>query len=527
MTNGATVSCWLSELAFHPSYPPLDRDLACDVCIIGAGMVGVSVAYMLAREGKRVVVIDKSQPGDGETGRTTAHLASALDDGFVELEKMFGAEGARLAAASHAAAIDRIESIIADEGINCDFQRLYGYLFEPPEGNVQNLHRELEAARRASLVVEILPRAPLEYDTGPCLQFARQGQFHPMKYLAGLIGAIQHRGGQVFGQTSAGDITGGHPCKVTTSTGKTILADSVVVATNAPINDRVVMHTKQAAYRSYAIALRIPHGSVSPGLYWDTADPYHYVRLQNWGERTDLLIAGGEDHKTGQPPASPDAPFVKLEKWTRRLFPDSTAIVQRWSGQVLEPVDGLAFIGRNPMDDEHIYIATGDSGHGMSHGTIAGMLITDLIAGRANPWTDLYSPRRRTARSADTYVAENLNVVRQYADWISPSDVEDESEVPKGAGVIQRRGAKRIALFRDEDGTLHRLSAVCPHLYGVVHWNAVEKTWDCPCHGSRFSAAGKVLCGPAISDLTPIDEPQPWKAPPDEAKFDEGAIPPY
>lgn len=527
MTNGATLSCWLAELAFHQSYPALDKDLTCDVCVIGAGLAGVSVAYMLSREGKQVIVIDKDQPGDGETGRTTAHLASALDDRFFELEKLFGADGARLAAASHAAAIDRIESIAAEEGIDCDFRRLNGYLFEPTNGDVQNLHRELEAARRAGLSVEMLARAPLEYDTGPCLQFARQGQFHPMKYLAGLLSAVQRRGGRIFGGTAATNITGGHPCKVTTSTGKSVLAGSVVVATNAPINDRVVMHTKQAAYRTYAIAVRVVKGSVAPGLYWDDADPYHYVRLHPWGEKTDLLIVGGEDHRTGQPPTSPAAPFTNLEKWTRRLFPDSTAIVQQWSGQILEPVDGLAFIGRNPMDDEHIYIATGDSGHGMTHATIAGMLISDLILGRGNAWADLYSPKRRTARarSAGSFLRENLNVVAQYADYIAPSGVGDESEVRKGVGMIQRQGTKRVALYRDEEGVLHKLSAVCPHLSCVVHWNAVEKTWDCPCHGSRFSAAGKVLCGPAASDLTPIEEPQAWKAQPGEAQPGQEASP--
>jgi glycine/D-amino acid oxidase-like deaminating enzyme len=289
--------------------------------------------------------------------------------------------------------------------------------------------------------------------------------------------------------------------------GAVVTSDAVVVATNTPVNDRLAIHTKQAAYRSYVVAFSVPRGAVPRGLYWDTADPYHYVRLQAGGENEDdLLIAGGEDHKTGQ---EDDAAIrhVKLEHWARENFPSAKEVRYRWSGQVMEPVDGLAYIGRNPMDDENVFVVTGDSGNGMTHGTLAGILLTDLILGRENPWELLYRPGRVNLTATAEFVRENANMAAQYAEWFTAGDVERDDLVPAGTGAVVRHGLAKVALYRDKDGNFHACSAVCPHLGAIVAWNHSEGTWDCPAHGSRFDKFGAVLNGPANSPLAPVEVP--------------------
>jgi nitrite reductase/ring-hydroxylating ferredoxin subunit len=268
-----------------------------------------------------------------------------------------------------------------------------------------------------------------------------------------------------------------------------------VFATNSPIVNRFAIHTKQAAYRTYVISARLPVGTMEPALYWDTLDPYHYVRLER-----DVLIVGGEDHKTGQAEDG-EARFARLEAWTRERFPVGE-IVTRWSGQVLEPIDGLAFIGRDPGVDRNVFIATGDSGHGMTHGVIAGVLLRDLVVGRQNDWERLYAPSRVPLRAIGEYLRENANVAGQYTDLVTGGDVASESDIRPGQGAVVRDGLRKLAVFVGEDGQVHRLSAVCPHLGCIVQWNPAEWTWDCPCHGSRFAIDGTVLNGPAPKGLT-------------------------
>jgi glycine/D-amino acid oxidase-like deaminating enzyme/nitrite reductase/ring-hydroxylating ferredoxin subunit len=505
--SGQTETIWTAT-ASTPPEPALAEDVQVDVCVVGAGIAGMTTAYLLARQGKSVVVLDDGPIGGGQTARTTAHLANAIDDRYTEIERYFGREGARLAAESHTAAIDRIEAIAAEERIDCDFERLDGFLFSPPGESAKVLDQELEAAHHAGLAdVERLARAPIDgFDTGPCLRFPRQGQFHPLKYLSGLAHAIRRDGGRIFSGTHAQSIEGGPPAKVATKAGPSVTAQAVVVATNSPINDLVAIHTKQAPYMSYVIGARVPRGSVTKGLYWDTLDPYHYVRLQADAEAPDheVLIVGGEDHKTGQDDDA-DGRYRRLEAWARERFPRIEEVAFRWSGQVMETIDGLAFIGRNPMDKPNVYIATGDSGMGMTHGTIAGILLSDLILGRQNAWADLYDPARKTVKAANEFLKENLNVAVQYVDWLTGGQVKSVEEIPAGQGAVVRRGLTKIAAYRDEQGVIHERSAVCGHLGCIVVWNGAEQTWDCPCHGSRFDRYGHVINGPANGDLAPAD----------------------
>ena len=449
--------------------------------------------------------------GGGEASRSTAHLASAQDDFFSEIERVHGEEGARIAAASHSAAVAKVGEIAAAEGIECGYARVDGYLFLAEGDDPKDLEEELAAARRAGLEVELVSRAPIDsFDSGRCLRFANQGQFDPVRYVAGLVRAVERDGGRIYTGTAAREIADGTPATVTTAAGHTISAQAVVVATNSPVNDLLVMHTKQAPYRTYVIGVRVPAGSVTPALYWDSADPYHYVRLEKApGERAeggDLLIVGGEDHKTGQADDM-DERWRRLESWTRERFPRAGAVEHRWSGQVMEPVDFMGFIGRNP-GDEHVYIATGDSGKGTTHGTIAGMLLTDLITARPNPWETLYDPSRKSVRppASLAFAKENLNVAARYLELVTPGEIKSPDEVKPGEGAVLRRGAHKIAVYRDRDGQVHERSALCTHLHCVVHWNHGEGSWDCPCHGSRFDPYGRVLNGPAIAELPEVKE---------------------
>jgi len=515
--GGNTASIWHGTYVV-PTFPSLGGDAKADVCIIGAGIAGLSTAYFLAKAGKKVIVVDDGTLGGGESGRTTAHISNAMDEGIYRLEHVHGTEGARLVVQSHSAAIDRIQKIVDDEKIDCDFVRLDGFLFLGGDDTEDLLDTELAAAHRAGLTsVARLNRVPnIEPSLGACLRFPSQAQFHVLKYLAGLANAIVLAGGRIYNETHVASVEGGTPCVVETSKKHTITADAVCVCTNASITDMVKTHVKQAPYRSFAIAAVVPRGSVPVGLYWDTEDPYHYVRLQRLedpsgklgDESFDALIVGGEDHKTGHEDDA-DERWRSLERWTRAHFPQAREIIYRWSGQVLEPNDYIAFIGRNPDGAENVYMASGDSGQGITHGTIAGMLISDLILGLPNEWETLYDPRRVSLRATpiEQFAKENADVAKVFVkDHVVPGEVHSEDEIPRGEGRLMRHGMHKVAVYRDEGGSLHKHSAVCTHLKCIVHWNSAEKTWDCPCHGSRFDPYGTVLNGPAISDLEPVEE---------------------
>jgi glycine/D-amino acid oxidase-like deaminating enzyme/nitrite reductase/ring-hydroxylating ferredoxin subunit len=514
--DGKTVPTW-KQLVSAPTYQPPPEKAHADVCVVGAGIAGLMTAYLLSGEGKSVIVLDDGPVGGGQTERTSAHLASAIDDRFTEIERLHGQEGSRICYESHSTAIDLIEQIARDERIDCDFARLDGLLFPAPGESEKVLDDELEAARRAGFA-GVEKRAATSIggkEQGVHLRFPNQGRFHPLKYLYGLAAALQKRGVRIYTGCRVKDVQGtdekkGEPARAQIDDGPAaITADAIVVATNtpAPINDWMGIYTKQASYRTYMIAAKVPRGAFADVLWWDNGDPYHYVRLEAapadaiGREGHDLLLIGGEDHKTGQFPANA-APFAKLETWARKQFPVIGEIVDRWSGQVQEPSDYVAFIGVAPTAKPNVYVITGDSGMGLTHGTLGARLVTDLILKRDNPWAKLYDPSRKTMTT--DFASENANVVKQYSDWVTGGDVKSEAEIAKGEGALLREGLKKVAVYRDDGGKIHKCSPVCTHLGCIVQWNGVEKSWDCPCHGSRFDPLGKVLMGPAIDDLGPV-----------------------
>ena len=501
-----STSFWMAtqDALAVPRLTHQQQDAQVDVCIVGAGIAGLSCAYELVRAGKTVMVLDDGEIGGGVSGRTTGHLTAMLDDRYFEIARLHGARGAQYAAQSHATAIDRIAAIVEEENIDCDFARVDGYLFVPVGEATDVLEKEVAAAVHAGLdTVAAVTTVPLPFNAGPALRLPAQAQFHILKYLNGLGAAILRRGGQIFTGAHVVEIEDGSPATISTDSGIEIAANDVIVATNTPINNRVAIHTKQAAYRTYVIGMTLPRGTVQPLLAWDTCDPYHYIRLAPLDATHDLLIVGGEDHKTGQDD-NPESRYERLETWTRKRFALAGTVEYRWSGQIMEPVDGMAFIGRNP-GDKHIYMVSGDSGNGLTHGAVAGILLTDLIVGRENPWTALYDPGRVRLRAGGDFIKETLNMAAQYGDWARGGDVATVDEIARGEGAVIRDGLHKVAVYRDETGALHERSATCPHLGCVVNWNSAEKTWDCPCHGSRFDCTGRVVNGPAIRDLAPME----------------------
>lgn len=499
VSNEKSVSLWMDTPVVDDA-PTLNKTGTADVAVIGSGIAGMSVAYELAKAGKKVVVLDRGAIGKGMTARTTAHLTAQCDDGFDLLIKRRGEEAARLWYESQAAAIDTIENNIDALDIGCDFRRLDGHLFHAPGTDEGILDREYEATRKVGMEVHREKGVPLVGQSGTSsLRYPQQATFHPLKYLAGLAAAIRKEGGRFYADTTVTEVTEDRDeVVISTTSGQRVRASHAVVATNAPINDRYALHSKMAPYRSYAMAFLLPKGALPDGLYWDTLEDYHYVRLQP-GSRNDLLIVGGADHKTGAADDA-DARFLALEAWMRNLLPDLGKEKYRWSGQLLDTIDYCGFIGLNP-GSKRTFVSTGDSGQGITHGAVAGLLISGLILEGQSAWADVYDPSRKPLKGIGTFLAENLTAVKNFAEYVAPGEKSSWDELRPGEGAIVRKGLSKVAAYRDESGKLFLRSAACPHLGCHVHWNSFERCWDCPCHGSQFAPDGTALNGPAFSPL--------------------------
>jgi len=503
LSNARSEPIWAADPTPPPMIPPLQAHTRADVCVIGAGIAGLSVALSVLERGHSVVVVDRRGIGAGETLRTTAHLASAIDEPFTQLEHWHGRDGAQLAVASHAAAVDLIEHWAGQYAIDCDFARVDGYLCDPARRDTTALRRELEAAQRLGLHAEWLAEGPPGLaQLGPALRYARQARVHPRRYLYGLAEAVLRCGGRIFADGEVSSVEAGGAPRAHCSNGTRIDAGAIVVATNAPFQHRLALQSKIAAYRTFVIAGAVSADTVPDALFWDVDDPYHYVRRLGRAGDTDYLIVGGEDRRTGQTPDDAQAPLQALAEWAMRYFPGFRQVDYGWSGQILEPIDGLAYIGQDPGND-NVYVVTADSGNGMTHGTLAGPLLAALIDGQSHPWQALYAPERK--RLSGTWLSENANISLQYGDWLSAGDVATAERIDAGQGAVVRHGLHRFAIYRDEAGRLHAYSARCPHLGCSVRWNSLERSWDCPCHGSRFDPLdGRVLNGPAASGLEPV-----------------------
>ncbi|GME35106.1 FAD dependent oxidoreductase [Neofusicoccum parvum] len=527
-TNGETDSVWTHGLPYskYPFFPQLDRDLETDVCVVGSGITGVSVAYELVHRGHDVVMLEARNAVAGESGRTSGHLTNALDDGYVAIAKKHGNEGAKTAAESHAWALKHIGDVAATLGVDCEYRRLPAYeISQYPRDDerhaeeIRRLEEEAERVRAFGIDMDVLKGFAIhgwegKIDQRDAAVVRNQAAFHPTKYLCGVlrwleeqqnfrgyahtrVTDVQERGVEILG-------IGNKSVEVSTLAGLTVKCAYAVEATAVPLQKLSIV-AEMVCNRSYCIAIRIPKGKMEDCLIYDQAERYKYVRLTACDEMDDYAVVGGCDHKVGQEDTTNR--FEELEQWFRERFSAAGDVDYRWSGQIWEPIDFLGFIGKNPYT-KRTFIVTGDSGDGLTNGAIAGRLIADEIEGTPNPWAKLYDPSRSAsiAKSLPGMLAHDTQINIQYKRFLQ-SDIQDIEDLGKGeGGVLNWRTSKPLAVYKDETGQVHKFSAFCPHLKGVVCWNTTEQSWDCPVHGSRFSREGICVTGPSKMGLNPEDE---------------------
>lgn len=488
----STQPVW-SEDENAPRFAPLSSDEHVDVAVVGGGITGVTTALLLARAGKRVALLEARRIGSGVTGGTTAHLTEAVDARYHELEKQFGRDAARLVRASSRDAIEQIGRLAS--GRECGFERVDGYLFTEDDEQLQQLEAELAAAERAGASVEYWKELPAFPRALGAVRFNDQAQVHPRLYLDGLVQQLQATSARIYEQTSMLDVEGDGPLRLTTDAGPALIADAVVLATHAPFA-KLTLQLELAQYRSYALAGRV--AGFPSGLFWDMKDPYHYVRSASIHGETWVIVGGG-DHRTGvEPSGGPDAPFEEITQFAARL---GVPAESRWSAQVVESADGLPFIGA-PDASRPLYLATGFSGNGITFGTLAASIISDTLLGKHNPYAELYRPGRFKVSALPSVVSENLGTAAHLiSGHVLPVSHEPLSELPIGAGRIIKHAGEKLAVYRDPNGAVHAVSAICTHQGCQVAFNPVERSWDCPCHGSRFGIDGQVLDGPATRPL--------------------------
>ncbi|KIW91350.1 uncharacterized protein Z519_08246 [Cladophialophora bantiana CBS 173.52] len=532
-TSGHHDPVWvhLEPYSDRPQFPQLDRDLETDICIVGSGISGISTAEQLVRRGLNVVMLEARDILSGETGRTSGHLSSDLDDGYVAIKKLFGADGAKHAAESHDWALKHVGEVSKELGIDCEYRMLPAYnLSQYPVGTKEHNHDMSDLKEESALQKELGLDA--RYDESLTVKgwsgkldqrggaiVGRQATFHPTKYLVGVLKWLKDQPNfECYTHTRVVDCaeSGIHvplvnvdlgPKNVTVSTlnGHTVKCSHTVQATCVPLQKLSII-AEMEYHRTYCIAIRIPKGTVEDCLIYDSADPYKYIRMTACDEQDDYMVVGGCDHKVGQEDEW-DERYRELETWARERFPSAGSVDYKWSGQIFEPVDHMAFIGKNEGNDR-IYVITGDSGNGLTHGVLAGRLLADEIQGIDNPWAKVYNPKRvaSVASKLPSMIEHDVQINTQYKRLLQ-SDIQDVEDlgIDQGGVLNSTTTAHPQAVYKDKDGKVHRMSAVCPHLKGTVCWNNDEKTWDCPVHGSRFSPEGLQIMGPAKGGLQPFD----------------------
>ncbi len=498
----APRSFWHETTTPGAAYPALQENIRADVCVIGAGITGLTAALALKRAGKNVVVLEAGRVGAGTTGGTTAHLEVLPDQGCSTLINDFGEDAARQITASRQAAINQIERWIQEHQIDCDFRRIPAFEYTEKESHIRQLEKECAAAQRLGIQASMTDETGLPFEVAAAIRYENQARFHPLKYLQSLARLVHGDGCAIYEETRAELPQDGTPCTVPTAHG-VVTADQVILATHSAYLGISVFDMRMEPMQSYVVAV---HVSEPPpdALYWDDADPYHYTRWAD-SSKPGLLLIGGADHKTGH--GDPSSSARQLEEYVQERF-RAQAIQQHWSAEFFEPDDGVPFIGRVPTYS-NTYIGTGYSGVGMTYGTVAGLLMADLVQGREPPLAKVYLPSRlKPIAGGAALIKENVDVaVRFVADRFAGEPIEALEEIGVGEGRLVKYQGEQLAAYRDDAGQLHLLSPVCTHAGCHVKWNTLEKTWDCPCHGGRYSACGERIYGPPTKDLE-VKSPQ-------------------
>ncbi|MFN2464765.1 MAG: FAD-dependent oxidoreductase [Candidatus Dormibacteria bacterium] len=495
----ANPSIWVDSHA-APIYGPVLRDRRFDVVVIGAGITGLTTALLLKRQGAKVAVLESDQVCSGVTGYTTAKVSALHGTMYSRLEERHGADTARIYAEANVAGLDLVAALVTELEISCDFERHAAYTYSEDANSAGLIHAEVAAAQRAGLGANFTTDTDLPFPIRAAVELPNQALFHPRKYCLALAAAVHGGGSAVFEMTRAVDVTQGDPVEVKTESGRSVRADNVVLATHLPFLDRGLFFVRTAPYRSYATALRL-RSQVPQGMYLSIDEPSRSLRpIPGLGE--NLLLVGGEGHKSGQEPDT-TARYAALEAWSHDRFAGA-AITHRWSAQDYIPADDLPYVGRLWAGSRRLWTATGFQKWGMTNGSAAAIMLCDLVMDRANAWAKTFdSLRLDVAGSAQKLAAENLNVAEQFVgDRLGSLSPPPASTLARGEGGLVERDGHKVAAYRDDDGELHAVSAVCSHLGCLVSFNNAETTWDCPCHGSRFDVDGRVISGPAVRNLS-------------------------
>ena len=504
LANGRvdTTPFWLAS-GTKPSFPSVSKALTVDALVIGGGITGITAAYFLHRAGMSVALVDRGQIGRIDTGHTTAHLTAVTDVRLYELVENFGRDHARAVWDAGAAAIEQIEEVSEREEIDCEFTRVPGYLHAPVadegETDPQKFRADAELANDFGFDAAYLDSVPHMHRPG--VRFSNQAKFHPLKYVFGLAQRISGANNIVFEESEVGEFD--KEKRRAKVNGHWINYGVVILATHNPLMGEsglisaMTFQTKLALYTSYVVGARIPRGAVPVASFFDTADPYLYLRIDRKGDE-DYAILGGEDHKTGQV-ESTETRYQRLEDKLRQLAPGAI-VDHHWSGQVIETNDGLPFIGESSPGQ---FIGTGFAGNGMTFGTLTAMMAADWAAQRKNPWSELFSPSRKKLKDgAWDYLRENADYPYYLLKTrLAAPEGESLSALAPGEGKILKLNGRKMAVYRDPSGKVEKRSAVCTHMGCIVRWNVAELTWDCPCHGSRFRTDGSVISGPAETPL--------------------------
>ncbi len=494
---------WREHLQF-PSFQSLEEDITTDVTIIGGGISGITAGYLLSLQGVNVTIIEAGNILNGTTGHTTAKVTAQHGIIYDEFINHFGEEKAKLYYQASDSAREFIKQTVQELTINCDFEEHDAYIYTNSEKELSKLEKEATAYEKLGILGGLVDSMPLtKLPMIKALVMRGQAQFHPLKYLVPLTESIIKNGGQIFEQTTAVDIEEGTNPKVITRNGKTITSNQVICCSHYPFKDTAGFYfARMYQERSYIVAVKSDE-PYPGGMYISAETPTRSVRTTPMGN-DNLLLLSGEGHKTGHGINTMEH-YEALATFGKEVL-GVTDIQYRWSAQDIYTLDKMPYIGHYTSGSDNIYLATGYRKWGMTNGTAAGIILSDLITKGSNPYAELFSPSRFHADpDIKRFVEHNADVAYQLVKGKIGMNFKHPEEVSVGEGAHVKINGEKCGAYRDENGQLHVVNSTCTHMGCEVEWNDGERTWDCPCHGSRFTINGDVIEGPAEIPLKKVD----------------------